>query len=73
MSDTVDRAQRLEEQQRQCAIDAIRHRKHEVPELNVNGERICKDCGGAIKIMRLMRMPHAVRCMPCQTLNEGGR
>jgi len=71
MSDVADRAKRFESQQRQHAIDAIRHRKHETPELDEHGERICKSCGDIIKKMRLMALPHAVRCVPCQEECEG--
>ena len=69
--DDVDRAKELELQQRQRAIDAIRHRKHEIPELDEHGERICKDCGETIKKKRLAVMSHAVRCVPCQREYEG--
>jgi len=71
MTDIADQAEKLEAESRQHAIDAIRYRKHETPELDEHGDRICKECGDIIKKMRLMVLPHAVRCVPCQEIHEG--
>lgn len=73
MADDVDRAKILEEQARKRGIDAVRFAVREEPETNKHGERICKECGDIIKKMRLMVMPHAVRCVPCQEQCEGRR
>lgn len=70
--DDADRAQIAEERQRQRSVDNIAHRLHETPLLNDEYQRICRDCHITIPLMRLMALPRAVRCMPCQSELEHG-
>jgi len=70
--DDVDKAMELELQQRQRAIEQVVRRVPETPLLNDDYQRICRDCGDVIHLMRLMVVPHAVRCMPCQEEHEAG-
>ena len=72
MSDIADRAEKLEEQARQRGIQAARYVRHEKPEINEQGKRICKDCGEVISQRRLLAISHAVRCVSCQEEHEGG-
>lgn len=71
MADVCDRFDGLIEQDLQRGIDAALNRPVEEPEEDEHGNRICKECGEIIHKMRLMVIPEAVRCMPCQEEVEG--
>lgn len=61
MTDVFDRAQALEERERDAAI--LRHRnRHADPRPNTKG-RVCVDCGERIPSKRLAAHPHATRCI----------
>jgi len=70
--DDADRAERLQAQRLKDGIEQLKQTPHEEPLCNDQGVRICKDCGISINMMRLAVVPHAVRCMPCQSAHEGG-
>lgn len=63
--DDADRAQRIEESEREAALAARRSAPMEVPR-EINGIRSCLDCGEAIEQQRLDACPQAVRCVECQ-------
>ena len=63
--DQFDRAQKLEQQQRDRALKAARQRPAEQP-LMVDGIRVCIDCLDDILTARLEHIPDAVRCISCQ-------
>lgn len=64
MTDFFDRAQQLEQQQREDALAALK------PRAVGPGLSHCKDCGTAIPEKRRKAVPGCVRCMPCQSLVE---
>jgi len=63
--DQFDRAQKLEQQQRDRALKAARHRPTEQP-IVVDGIRVCIDCMDDIEAQRLEYVADAVRCISCQ-------
>lgn len=69
MPDEIDRAQECEQQARDHALSAMRSRPVEEPVV-VNGRRVCPDCIAPLSAERLAALPHAVRCVKCQTLHE---
>ena len=71
--DDADRAERLEQQQRDLAINAIKQGEREAPETNESGQRICLDCEAVINPLRLKAKPDAVRCIGCQEALEAHR
>ncbi|KMQ74017.1 TraR/DksA C4-type zinc finger protein [Marinobacter subterrani] len=40
---------------------------HLEPPLEINGQRLCRDCDSALGAPRLRANPNAVRCVACQT------
>jgi len=71
MADIADLAEIRESKQRQDAIERITRRKQETPLVNSDGQRLCRDCEEVIVLARLVAVPHAVRCVPCQQAMEG--
>lgn len=69
MTDVLDRASQLEEQQRKQAIGAQRLKPQEKPN-ELHGHRYCLDCDIEIKTQRLIAAPNAVRCVDCQEIFE---
>jgi DnaK suppressor protein len=69
MPDLIDKAQCLEEEQRQRALGALRQRPREAPDEDEHG-RYCLDCGDVIPDARLVIEPFAVRCVECLTVRE---
>lgn len=68
MSDIIDRAARLEQQQREQAIvqsKGVAELPHEH-----RGHRYCLCCDVELNTKRLLVVPTAVRCIDCQTLYE---
>lgn len=63
-ADPLDRAQQFEEQQRAAAL--AQHKARPIGP----GAEVCADCGGTIPIARRRALPHADRCVGCQTLYE---
>jgi len=59
-------AQALTERLRQAGIDEARSAPTEQP-LEVNGQRLCKECEEPLSPARLNANPSAVRCVECQT------
>ncbi len=66
--DDADRAQRLEEQQRESAL-AARGAPAETPRTH-HGARVCLGCDERIEAPRLAANPQAVRCTECQRRHE---
>lgn len=74
MTDIVDQAQEREAEVLHDAhvervLALMRAREQEIP-LVVAGNRLCIDCDEKIPKKRLEKMPHAVRCVGCQTIEE---
>ncbi|WP_367998723.1 TraR/DksA C4-type zinc finger protein [Photobacterium sanguinicancri] len=68
MADVVDRA--AVETDAYIA-DCIRQQRKpiEPPDEDQYG-RYCLGCGCKINLLRLVKVPNAVRCVPCETLGE---
>ncbi len=66
--DDADRAQRLEELQRESAL-AAHGAPAETPRTH-HGTRMCLDCDEPIEAPRLAANPQAVRCVDCQRRHE---
>lgn len=69
MSDVIDRAQKAEAQFLHDALNRRHIERHEVPDEDENG-RYCLGCGNTIPLARLQTVPHAVRCVPCESVKE---
>jgi len=67
MSDPIDRANKIEEQQREQALKQQRSTQ-EKPCI-VDGLRVCLDCDERILPLRVESV-NAVRCLECQTFEE---
>lgn len=68
--DDLDRAQALEESERDAALArATRPRADEAP-FESEGVRVCLDCYEPIARKRLTAQPTAVRCVACQGVIE---
>jgi phage/conjugal plasmid C-4 type zinc finger TraR family protein len=63
-ADPLDQAQQLEEQHRAAALARHRARPAGV------GTSHCADCGAPIPAARRRALPHADRCVGCQTVAE---
>ncbi len=70
MTDLFDKAQELEQRQRDQALANQLHRTVEKPDEDKEGIRYCLDCGIDIPQQRLKAEPNAVRCVPCQSRKE---
>ncbi len=68
MTDVLDRAQEIEQQQREQALMQAKQQPEQPNELD--GHRYCLDCDVGIKTKRLLAAPNAVRCVDCQELHE---
>ena len=69
--DDLDRAQLLEEAERDAALQRVLNRTQtESPKVTFLGVRICIDCEEPIGRNRLKAKPDAVRCIDCETINE---
>lgn len=66
MADTCDRAELLIEQRTEDAVQAARRAL--AASAGGNGE--CEDCGAAIDPGRLLAIPGALRCAPCQCVHD---
>lgn len=66
--DDADRAQRIEELQRESAL-AARGVTAETPRTH-HGTRVCLGCDEEIDAPRLAANPTAVRCVECQQRHE---
>ncbi len=66
-ADPLDRAQQIEEQHRAAAL--ARHQARPVG----TGTADCIDCDAAIPAARRRALPHANRCVACQSLFERRR
>ncbi len=64
MTDPVDRAQQLEQEQRDRAL--ARAKQHDV----TTGSIYCEECGEPIPKARREAQPNAVRCIECQQFKE---
>jgi phage/conjugal plasmid C-4 type zinc finger TraR family protein len=69
MADDADRAQVWEERERAAAIQAALQVTN-IGALVVNGRRLCMGCGEELGAQRLMAVPGATRCVPCQSIKE---
>jgi len=75
MADDIDRAQHYDELYRTQALNSHYDRRRKSTGLHRNpaggtGSSECIDCGDSIEPARLNAMPHAVRCVACQTRHE---
>lgn len=61
MSDVVDRANDLAEEERLGALERHRNRHQVIPRSNTG--RVCVDCGERIPAKRLAAHPQASRCI----------
>ncbi|EIJ33351.1 hypothetical protein [Thiothrix nivea] len=66
--DDLDRAQAIEEMQREQALQQVR-RPAEEPETDASGNRVCLECGDIIPVLRFSLI-NAVRCVDCQSALE---
>ncbi|HSI41779.1 MAG TPA: TraR/DksA C4-type zinc finger protein [Xanthobacteraceae bacterium] len=67
MSDDVDRAQALEERQREISL------RRQAERMAGDGRLSCVVCGEAIDPERLRVLPNALRCIGCQERRERWR
>jgi len=70
MSDIVDKAQQLEDENFQRALQNVMNTPSEAAEHDADGNRICIDCSERIPAMRRKAVPRAVRCVLCQQAAE---
>ncbi len=70
MADLADLAEQHEANARADAIARVTQARHESPCLNDDGERVCCECDALIPPARLAVLPHAVRCVQCQQMQE---
>ncbi len=68
--DDIDRAQALDEQHRQHAINRARQMGIGIGPAPHTGPRECMDCGEDIPDARLAAVPNADRCAFCQGARE---
>lgn len=72
--DVFDRAQELDEQYRQAALNEHLAKNKDchggMCRLAMTGKGECMDCGNKIPKLRLKVNPAAVRCVKCQTKKE---
>lgn len=68
--DQLDKAQILEEADREHGIDAVLHRSVEEQARDAAGVIRCLDCDAAIDAERLAVLPTACRCVECQQIHE---
>lgn len=64
MVDAFDRAQQLEEQHRQAALNQAKANYSQT--MAQDGRRYCVDCDIEINTKRLLAAPHTQRCIDCQ-------
>lgn len=71
MADDLDRAQNLEELEREQSLgrQARAAVSHETP-FEIEGQRVCLDCFEPLSRKRLKANPQAVRCVECQGVHE---
>jgi len=74
MPDEMDRAQEINEQHTHDALAECFRRgiRNSMRQPGDQGTE-CVDCGEEIPAGRLKLMPHAARCVSCQTLHENWR
>lgn len=73
MTDAADRAQALEEEEREQALrraSTAMRRSALIAPATVKGRRVCMDCLEPIGRARLRAAPAALRCVECQTEHE---
>lgn len=63
----IEVAEAAIERERDRAVQRIRG------DLELKGDRECRDCGDPIDVARQMALPSATRCIDCQELHERGR
>lgn len=70
--DPLDHASAVEEMLRNHAIAAHKARivTNEVPDEDEEGNRYCVSCGDDIPAARVALVPHAVRCVKCESALE---
>ncbi len=74
MTDWIDDACQLEQEQRDRALLQRMHNKvTETPDQDAAGNRYCLDCGEQIPRERLSAEPSATRCVGCQACVEKAR
>lgn len=67
MADEADAAQRVENLQRDLALEGMRRT---LRHLHSAGREDCEDCGFDIPQERREAVPGATRCTPCQTIHD---
>lgn len=74
MTDLLDRAQALEEKEREHAIKRALSKQNDIEIVNDvrNGQvvRVCAECDEEISLMRIKVMPTAALCVDCQSALE---
>lgn len=73
MSDLLDRASELEQQQREVAIKQALKRPAVEQDIDEDGNHYCDDCGIRIPPERIAAVPSAVCCIDCQSIREHER
>lgn len=68
MTDLADRAQALEELERDAAI--ARHQRRPLAVVAPDDGRACADCGEPIPATRLQACPQAIRCIDDERRHE---
>lgn len=74
MTDLLDRAQALEEKEREHAIQRALSKQNDIEIVNDirNGHevRVCAECDEEIPLMRIKVVPNAALCVNCQSALE---
>lgn len=68
---SYEEAQALTERLTRAGIEQALQCHLEAP-LEINGQRLCLDCDGALSSARLKANADAVRCVECQTDHDRG-
>ena len=67
MADDADIAEEFEARHRAAALKAHRARMKKNAPIEVDGKRLCVDCGDEIPPGRVEANPDVIRCIECQT------
>ena len=70
MTDNTDRAQELEERQRDTALRRQATRAGLLGKTMADSATECQDCGGPIPEARRFAVPGCQRCVKCQSAQE---
>lgn len=66
MADEADQAEAFEAQHRARSLKAHKARLRKSAPVEVDGKRLCVDCGDVILPGRVAAYPDVIRCIDCQ-------